>query len=354
MVGALVEVGVIDDLATTMTEAVGDNYLAAGTVLIWASGLLSGVVDNIPYVATASPPSQLPTSRRESAGLRPGGGRWRLRPGAVAVVGPRARRRPRRERHRRRGERQRRRPRLGRAQRPPDLVLAVHPLRARRGDGDHRGRLGATTRCATSPLPDPHGRGDCRIPRTRSILGAMDLASIEEIKRLKHRYFRSLDLKEWETFGDCLAEDVRARYGTQAMDKPLHYDNREDVVEFMSTNLGTGIITMHVAQHPEIDVDGDTATGSWGFEDTVIVPGLQGPHPRCRLLPRQLPSRPRRCLADRVDGVRAHLRGDDLARRHPQLQADREPLGPRAASLTRSPRPAYVAEPLARTRRMVA
>ena len=55
MVGALVEVGVIDDLATTMTEAVGDNYLAAGTVLIWASGVLSGVVDNIPYVATASP-----------------------------------------------------------------------------------------------------------------------------------------------------------------------------------------------------------------------------------------------------------------------------------------------------------
>ena len=55
MVGALVEVGVIDDLATTMTEAVGDNYLAAGTVLIWASGVLSGIVDNIPYVATASP-----------------------------------------------------------------------------------------------------------------------------------------------------------------------------------------------------------------------------------------------------------------------------------------------------------
>jgi hypothetical protein len=103
----------------------------------------------------------------------------------------------------------------------------------------------------------------------------MDLASIEEIKRLKYRYFRSLDLKEWETFGDCLTEDVRARYGTQAMSEPLHYDNRADVVEFMSTNLGTGIITMHVAQHPDIEVDGDTATGSWGFEDTVIVPDFK-------------------------------------------------------------------------------
>ena len=33
----------------------------------------------------------------------------------------------------------------------------------------------------------------------------MDLVAIEEIKRLKHRYFRTLDLKRWEEFGDCLA-----------------------------------------------------------------------------------------------------------------------------------------------------
>ncbi|RYP89061.1 hypothetical protein EKO23_01135 [Nocardioides guangzhouensis] len=55
MVGSLVEVGVIDTLAEAMTDAVGGRYLAAGTILIWASGLMSGVVDNIPYVATMSP-----------------------------------------------------------------------------------------------------------------------------------------------------------------------------------------------------------------------------------------------------------------------------------------------------------
>jgi hypothetical protein len=103
----------------------------------------------------------------------------------------------------------------------------------------------------------------------------MDLVAIEEIKRLKHRYFRTLDLKLWEEFGDCLTEDVTALYGTQAMDKPLHYDNRADVVAFMSENLGTDVVTIHIANHPEIDVDGDTATGSWAFEDTVIVPGFR-------------------------------------------------------------------------------
>jgi hypothetical protein len=103
----------------------------------------------------------------------------------------------------------------------------------------------------------------------------MDLVAIEEIKRLKYHYFRTLDLKMWDEFGDCLAEDVSARYGTHAMDQPLHYDNRADVVEFMSGNLGPGIITVHIANHPEIDVDGDTATGSWAFQDTVIVPDFK-------------------------------------------------------------------------------
>ena len=103
----------------------------------------------------------------------------------------------------------------------------------------------------------------------------MDLTSIEEIRQLKYRYFRTLDLKQWDEFGDCLAEDVVARYGTQAMGEPLHFDNRAAVVAYMSDNLGPGIVTVHIANHPEIEVDGDTATGSWGFEDTVIVPDFK-------------------------------------------------------------------------------
>lgn len=103
----------------------------------------------------------------------------------------------------------------------------------------------------------------------------MDLEAIEEIKRLKYRYFRTLDLKDWDAFGDTLTTDIRARYGTQAMDKPVHFDDREAVVAFMSENLGRGVITTHVAHHPEIDVDGSEARASWCFEDTVIVPELK-------------------------------------------------------------------------------
>jgi Na+/H+ antiporter NhaD/arsenite permease-like protein len=55
MVGALIEVGVIGDLGEAVTAAVGDQYFLAASVLLWGSAVLSGIVDNIPYVATMTP-----------------------------------------------------------------------------------------------------------------------------------------------------------------------------------------------------------------------------------------------------------------------------------------------------------
>jgi Na+/H+ antiporter NhaD/arsenite permease-like protein len=55
MVGALVNVGALVEFATILQDFFGDNVkLAAGTIL-GLSALLSGVVDNIPYVASMSP-----------------------------------------------------------------------------------------------------------------------------------------------------------------------------------------------------------------------------------------------------------------------------------------------------------
>lgn len=55
MVGALVEVGVMKAIGEAVTEAVGDQYFLAASVLLWGSAVLSGIVDNIPYVATMTP-----------------------------------------------------------------------------------------------------------------------------------------------------------------------------------------------------------------------------------------------------------------------------------------------------------
>jgi Na+/H+ antiporter NhaD/arsenite permease-like protein len=55
MIGALVKTGVIGDLASVVTDATGGDALLAVLLILFVSALLSGVIDNIPYVATMSP-----------------------------------------------------------------------------------------------------------------------------------------------------------------------------------------------------------------------------------------------------------------------------------------------------------
>ncbi|WP_369639188.1 SLC13 family permease [Nocardia sp. JMUB6875] len=55
MIGALVKTGVIGRLAKYATELTGGNALVATMLILVVSAVLSGIIDNIPYVATMSP-----------------------------------------------------------------------------------------------------------------------------------------------------------------------------------------------------------------------------------------------------------------------------------------------------------
>ena len=55
MVGALVKVGVMDDLAQRAIRLVDGNLWLAVVLLLVVSGVVSGIVDNVPYVATMAP-----------------------------------------------------------------------------------------------------------------------------------------------------------------------------------------------------------------------------------------------------------------------------------------------------------
>ncbi len=55
MVGSLVNQGVIAELAGSLTDRIGDNYAPAAVGILAGSAVLSGIVDNIPYVATMAP-----------------------------------------------------------------------------------------------------------------------------------------------------------------------------------------------------------------------------------------------------------------------------------------------------------
>jgi Na+/H+ antiporter NhaD/arsenite permease-like protein len=55
MVGALVKTGVIDQLAQTAIEATGGDALLTVMLILGVSAPVSGIIDNIPYVATMTP-----------------------------------------------------------------------------------------------------------------------------------------------------------------------------------------------------------------------------------------------------------------------------------------------------------
>lgn len=90
---------------------------------------------------------------------------------------------------------------------------------------------------------------------------------LEAIKHLKYRYLRALDTKDWDTFAATLTDDVTGDYGAS-----LSFTNRTELVDYMRASVGPAVITEHRVDHPEIDVEGDEATGRWYLQDRVIVP----------------------------------------------------------------------------------
>jgi ketosteroid isomerase-like protein len=89
---------------------------------------------------------------------------------------------------------------------------------------------------------------------------------IEEIKKLKARYFRALDSKDWDLYASVFAEDIVVdlrRSGGQL------FEGRE---AFMAFARGMTIVqSVHQGHMPEIDLtSATTATGIWSLEDYNI------------------------------------------------------------------------------------
>jgi hypothetical protein len=99
----------------------------------------------------------------------------------------------------------------------------------------------------------------------------MDLETVEAIRLLKYRYLRAVDLKLWDELADTLCEDVVADYGSPSGGGPLKFESRDALVGHLSAALSGAIGTQHMVTQPEITVDGDTASGTWSMQDTVIA-----------------------------------------------------------------------------------
>ncbi|NYD47575.1 hypothetical protein BJY14_003558 [Actinomadura luteofluorescens] len=158
----------------------------------------------------------------------------------------------------------------------------------------------------------------------------MDLVALEEIRRLKHRYLRCVDLKLWDEFAGVFTEDAVAEYDTPVLGETLRLEGRDAIVEYMRSNLGPDKISAHTAGCPEIEIDGDRATGIWSLDDTIILPGGPAAHPGRRLLPRRLPPGRRR-VAGREDRAPPDLRVHGVAGRRAEPEVHHLPLSGTAA-----------------------
>jgi len=101
-----------------------------------------------------------------------------------------------------------------------------------------------------------------------------DLIEIEAIKQLKARYFRLLDTKQWDAWGDLFTDDV-VFVDTSAPGDRM--EGREAIVAQLRKLLGPATTTHH-GHMPEIELTGPTtATGVWAMFDYVHLPQVDPP-----------------------------------------------------------------------------
>ena len=93
------------------------------------------------------------------------------------------------------------------------------------------------------------------------------LLILEDIKQLKYRYFRAVDLNDWDLLKTCMTKDCVARYDGGK----YSCDGIEELLKFLSGMNGPGLLSTHQGHHPEITIkDANTAEGVWYLQDMVI------------------------------------------------------------------------------------
>jgi uncharacterized protein (TIGR02246 family) len=91
------------------------------------------------------------------------------------------------------------------------------------------------------------------------------LLDLEEIKRLKARYFRTVDQQDWEAWARVFAKDVVM----EVPEADIVLRGRDTIVQAISGTL-TGARTVHHGHMPEIEFTGrDTARGIWAMFDYI-------------------------------------------------------------------------------------
>lgn len=98
------------------------------------------------------------------------------------------------------------------------------------------------------------------------------LIAVEDIRKLRARFARALDLKEWTVLRGCLTDDCHFDC-TQEEGVTEPWLGGDAIVENISCSFATAV-TVHHAHTAEIEIEGDaSATGLWAMQDLLKFPG---------------------------------------------------------------------------------
>jgi len=97
------------------------------------------------------------------------------------------------------------------------------------------------------------------------------LSDLEDIKLLKHAYFRCIDTGGAEELATLFTEDVTI--DLRGGGYRAKVDGRANMVDFIASAFNSDVIAMHHGHTPEIRFTGpDNAEGTWYLEDRFIDP----------------------------------------------------------------------------------
>lgn len=93
------------------------------------------------------------------------------------------------------------------------------------------------------------------------------LNDIEDIKKLKGKYFRCLDSKLWDELETTLSPNIVTSYSNGK----LVFRGPKEVTNYFKASMPQEEISMHMGHTPEITIESESsASGVWYLQDNLI------------------------------------------------------------------------------------
>lgn len=95
------------------------------------------------------------------------------------------------------------------------------------------------------------------------------LSDLEDIRLIKHRYYRGIDTADLALLSTLFSEDITVEYRGGGYHVKLA--GRDNMLEFLMNSFHADSVAMHQGHMPEITFIGpDSAEGIWYLEDIFI------------------------------------------------------------------------------------